>query len=187
MSDMFSTPEFEAEYTYHGSDLGATWTKKKTTFRLWAPTARWAKVCLYKSGNLFVDDRIRRVSMKPDVNGTWVAEIKGDLNGVYYTYQVSRNRRIVEVCDPYAKTTGANGHRAMVIDLNSTNPEGWEKDRDPNAGIRFTDAVIALKATRLPRFPWSTDRPLNRRRKRKSPCGRFSLEEKNMKGRVGLG
>ena len=125
MADMFSTPEFEAEYTYHGNDLGAIWTKKKTTFRLWAPTARWAKVCLYRSGNVEADDRIRRVSMKPDANGTWVAEIKGDLNGTYYTYQVSRNRRIVEACDPYARTTGVNGHRAMVIDLASTNPEGW--------------------------------------------------------------
>ena len=143
MADIFSSPEFEAEYTYHGSDLGANWTKKKTAFRLWAPTARWAKVCLYKSGDPWADDRIRRVSMKPDANGTWVAEIKGDLNGVYYTYQVSRNRRIVEACDPYARTTGVNGQRAMVIDLSSTDPEGWAADRDPNTGISFTDAVIA--------------------------------------------
>ena len=143
MAHMFSTPEFEAEYTYRGSDLGATWTSENTTFRLWAPTARWAKVCLYKSGNPENDDRIRRVSMKPDVNGTWVAQIKGDLNGIYYTYQVSRNHRIVEACDPYARTTGVNGHRAMVLDLKSTNPEGWDADRNPNAGIRFTDAVIA--------------------------------------------
>lgn len=143
MADLFSSPEFEAEYTYHGSDLGATWTRKKTTFRLWAPTARWAKVVLYKSGTLWTDDRIRRVSMKPDVNGTWIAQIKGDLNGVYYTYQVSRNRQIVEACDPYGRASGVNGHRSMVIDLASTNPDGWDTDRDPNAEISFTDAVIA--------------------------------------------
>ena len=142
MATMFSSPEFEAEYTYHGSDLGATWTKKMTCFRLWAPTARWVKVCLYKTGNPGAEDRIRCVSMKPDANGTWVAQIKGDLNGVYYTYQLSRNRRIVEVCDPYARATGVNGQRAMVIDLSSTNPEGWESDRNPNADLAFTDAVI---------------------------------------------
>lgn len=143
MINHFSAPEFEAIYTYKGNDLGATWTKERTHFRLWAPTARWAKVCLYHSGNPGANDRIRRVSMKPDKNGTWVASIKGDLNGVYYTYQVSRNHRIVEACDPYARTTGVNGHRAMVIDLKSTNPDGWENDRDPHYGIRFTDAVIA--------------------------------------------
>ena len=143
MVNHFSTPEFESLYTYDGNDLGATWSPRQTTFRLWAPTARWAKVCLYRTGESEASDRLRRVSMKADRNGTWVATIKGNLNGVYYTFQVSRNRRIVEACDPYARTTGVNGHRAMVLDLSSTNPEGWDQDRDPNAGISFTDAVIA--------------------------------------------
>lgn len=143
MINHFSTPEFESLYTYPGDDLGALWTPDRTTFRLWAPTARWAKVCLYHSGNPEAQDRIRRITMTPDKNGTWIASVKGNLHGVYYTYQVSRNRRIVEACDPYARTTGVNGHRAMVIDLRSTDPEGWENDRDPHAGISFTDAVIA--------------------------------------------
>ena len=143
MINHFSTPEFETLYTYEGNDLGATWSKQHTTFRLWAPTARWVKVCLYRSGDPWANDRIRRLSMKPDKNGTWVVTVKGDLNGVYYTYQVSRNHRIVEACDPYARTTGVNGQRAMVVDLSATNPEGWEQDRDPHDGIRFTDVVIA--------------------------------------------
>ena len=116
MVNHFSTPEFESLYTYDGNDLGATWSPRQTTFRLWAPTARWAKVCLYRTGESEASDRLRRVSMKADRNGTWVATIKGNLNGVYYTFQVSRNRRIVEACDPYARTTGVNGHRAMVLD-----------------------------------------------------------------------
>ena len=39
MSMYYSSPDFEAEYTYHGNDLGATWLPDKTSFRLWAPTA----------------------------------------------------------------------------------------------------------------------------------------------------
>ena len=49
----------------------------------------------------------------------------------------------MEACDPYARTTGVNGQRAMVIDLKSTDPAGWDHDEDPNAGIPYTDVVIA--------------------------------------------
>ena len=41
-----------------------------------------------------------------------------------------------------AKTVGVNGERAMVIDLASTNPEGWEKDTNPNADLKINDIVL---------------------------------------------
>ena len=52
--------------------------------------------------------------MTADVNGTWVAAKTGDLNGVYYTYQVEIDGKTDEACDTYARTTGVNGKRAMV-------------------------------------------------------------------------
>lgn len=140
--DQFSTDAFEAEYTYTGNDLGATWTSEKTTFRVWAPTANDVKVNLYTSGTEGTKDLIEQIPMTADVNGTWVAEKEGDLNGTYYTYLVDVQGKTNEACDPYARATGVNGKRAMVIDLDSTDPEGWDKDTDPNAGINFTDAVI---------------------------------------------
>ena len=142
MPNIYSTEKFEQEYTYEGNDLGATWTKEKTTFRVWAPTADSVQVNLYNAGTAGVDDIIERLDMKRDVNGTWVVEKSGDLNGVYYTYQVEVGGQSVEACDPYARTTGVNGKRAMVIDMASTNPEGWDKDTDPNAGKNITDAII---------------------------------------------
>ena len=81
MLEIYSTEQFEAEFTYTGNDLGATWTKEKTSFRLWAPTAIGVKVNLYQSGTPGEKDRIEQVPMRLDVNGTWVAEKKGDLNG----------------------------------------------------------------------------------------------------------
>ena len=143
MPNTYSTPDFEAKYTYTGSDLGATWSEEKTSFRLWAPTATSARVNLYETGNPDEADLIRQVRMKRDVCGTWVAEIPGNLNGIYYTFGVTVRRKRVEACDPYAMTTGVNGQRAMILDMSTTNPEGWENDQDPNAGIPFTDAVIA--------------------------------------------
>ena len=142
MPNIYSTENFEKEFTYDGNDLGANWTKEKTVFRVWAPTAESVQVNLYKSGTAGTDDLIERLTMKKDVNGTWVAEKTGDLNGVYYTYQVEVNGASVEACDPYARATGVNGKRAMVIDLDSTDPEGWDRDTDPNAGKNITDAVI---------------------------------------------
>ena len=142
MTELYSTEEFERKYTYSGSDLGARWTREKTLFRLWAPTAKSAKVNLYKSGNPGVEDRIGQIEMKSAVAGTWTAEAPGDLNGTYYTFTVELEEGIREACDPYARTTGVNGQRAMVIDLRSTDPEGWSEDRDPNAGKPITDAVI---------------------------------------------
>ncbi len=142
MPDYYATEEFEAAYTYEGDDLGATWTKEKTAFRVWAPTAEDVKVNLYESGTDGTEDLKEQLPMKRDVNGTWVAEKEGDLNGTYYTYSVTIKGETAEACDPYARTTGVNGKRAMVIDLASTNPEGWEEDADPHAGAGINDAVI---------------------------------------------
>ena len=142
MPNIYSTDAFEEKYTYTGDDLGATWTKEKTTFRVWAPTADAVKVNLYESGTPDTDDLVEQISMEQDVNGTWVASKEGDLNGVYYTYLVTVNGAENEACDPYARTTGVNGKRAMVIDLSSTNPEGWDEDTDPHAGNNITDDVI---------------------------------------------
>jgi len=142
MPNIYSTEAFEANFTYSGNDLGAVWTPLKTTFRLWAPTAAGVKVNLYESGNERSYDLTEQLKMTSDKNGTWVAEKSGDLNGTYYTYVVNINGSIREACDPYARTTGVNGRRAMVIDLDSTDPEGWDKDSDPHKDQNITDAVI---------------------------------------------
>ena len=138
----YSSTEFESKYTYTGTDLGAVWTREKTAFRVWAPTASSVRVNLYRTGDAQVNDLLESLSMNADVNGTWFIEKSGDLNGIYYTYSVTVAGNTTEACDPYARTTGVNGNRAMVIDLVSTNPAGWDTDTDPNAGKPFTDAVI---------------------------------------------
>ena len=142
MYDLYSSHTFEEKYTYTGNDLGAVWSEIKTVFRLWAPTAEEVTVNLYRSGTTGADDLIAQLHMYPDRNGTWIAERFGDLNGIYYTYLVMVDGHICEACDPYARTTGVNGERAMILNLDATNPEGWETDRNPQAGKPITDAVI---------------------------------------------
>ena len=137
--NIYSTKEFEAANTYTGDDLGATWTAESTTFRVWAPTAAEVFVNLYTAGE--GGESLGQVAMTADVNGTWVATVTGDLNGTYYTYSVNIQGKVAEACDPYARTTGVNGNRAMVINLDSTDPEGWEND-DYVTQDNYTDAVI---------------------------------------------
>lgn len=142
MHDLYSTSEFEAKYTYTGTDLGAVWTQEKTTFRLWAPTAQEVTVNIYRSGTAGQDDLQYQLPMHPTEKGTWLTEGIGDLNGLYYTYLVMVDGRMVEACDPYARSTGVNGERAMILNLSALNPQGWDQDGDPHAGASITDVVI---------------------------------------------
>lgn len=135
----FSSESFEDEYTYDGDDLGAIYTKEKTAFRLWAPTASKVELNLYEAGS--GDNLIETVSMTSDVKGTWVYEKTGDQNGVYYTYNVTVGGTTNEAVDPYAKAAGVNGMRGMVIDLDSTDPDDFGNDTKPEF-INMTDAVI---------------------------------------------
>ena len=139
----YSTADFEDQFTYTGDDLGAIWAPERTTFRVWAPTADAVSVCLYGSGGeTGMDPRLDTVPMTADVNGTWVAAVEGDLNGTYYTYAVTHGADTVEACDPYARTTGVNGRRAMVLDLDSTDPVDWDRDKIPHTSGSINDAVI---------------------------------------------
>ena len=141
MYEQYSSQEFEEKYTYSGN-LGAFWTPEKTAFRLWAPTAETVSIRLYRSGDPGADDLLAQLRMQPDVCGTWTAERFGNLNGIYYTYLVTVDGQTREVCDPYARTTGVNGCRGMILDLASVNPPQWDADADPHAGKSITDAVI---------------------------------------------
>ena len=143
MPDPYSYDGFEDAYTYEGDDLGATWSENSTTFRVWAPLATKVQVNLYKSGTQGTDDLIDVVDMTSDVQGTWVATVDGDLNGTYYTYTATVKGVVQEdIVDPYARTTGVNGNRGMVINLDSTDPEGWEDDTNPNPYENYTDDVL---------------------------------------------
>ncbi len=142
MPSTYKTEEFVSNYTYDGDDLGATWTKDKTTFKVWSPTASEVKLNLYKGGEAGVEDLIETVAMTQGEKGVWDVTVEGDLDGTYYTYSVTNAGVEKEACDPYARATGINGDRAMVIDLDSTDPEGWENDTNPNAELTFNDAVI---------------------------------------------
>lgn len=142
MHQHYSTPEFEAAFTYSGSDLGAICTDSSTRFRVWAPTAQAVSLLLYSSSDPEDSTPPRELPMAPDVNGTWVLQVPETLSGTYYTYRCVLADKVQEACDPYARASGINGQRSMVLNLPSTDPPLWQEDHNPHAGEAITDAVI---------------------------------------------
>lgn len=114
---------------YEGTDLGAVYSKEKTTFRVFAPTAESVVLCMYEAGD--GDCFISETPMEKAEEGTWFLCLEKDCKNTYYTYKVTVAGVTRETVDPYAKAVGVNGVRAMVIDLASTNPEGFAEDKGP--------------------------------------------------------
>lgn len=137
----FESKEFQNLYNYDGK-LGAIYSKSKTKFILWAPTAEKVKIAFYgKDPYNYTCEAKKIVSMNRDIKGTWVLEVEGDLSGEFYNYIVNIDSEEKELVDPYAKAVGVNGNRSMVVDLDSTNPDGWDEDNKPELKS-WTDTII---------------------------------------------
>ncbi len=131
------------QYAYSGNDLGAVYTKASTTFKVWAPTASAVKIKRYTTGSDSESGAsvIETKDMIKGSQGIWSITISGDLKNTYYTYLVTVNGTTKETVDIYARSTGVNGKRGMVIDLDETDPAGWENDKRVECPNQ-TDAII---------------------------------------------
>ena len=133
---LYKSARFEQYYTYKGSDLGVTYTPNKSSFKLWAPMCARVELNIYANGtpthiNPAIGSNLHDIyDMNYLAGGVWSAEVPGDLNGKYYTYTVYNSEGTNEVCDPYAKSAGINGIRGMILDFDTTDPEGWNQIPD---------------------------------------------------------
>ena len=126
----YKSKTFNKKYFYDGT-LGAIYKNTETTFKVWSPISTSINLRIYENGTpqyLGGSDVYREYRMVLKRKGVWECVVKGDLEGKYYTYIVSNfifNNK--EIVDPYAKSSGINGLRGMVVDFNKTNPKGWDK------------------------------------------------------------
>lgn len=117
---------------YSGNDLGASYSKKATTFKVWSPNAASVRVNIFEHGSDNEGDAgsiMSRAMSLDKTTGVWSVTINGDLLNKYYTYSVTHGKTTKETADVYAKACGVNGQRSMVVDLSTTNPVGWENDK----------------------------------------------------------
>ena len=138
IGDVMRSASFDKMFYYEGNDLGNTYSKSKTSFRVWAPTAKEVKDVAYKKWN----DKIGiDANMKKNEKGTWTFDLQGDQNGLFYTYKVNIGGVWSEAVDPYARSVAANGDKGAIIDLKETNPEIWKPGEKPNF-TNLNDAII---------------------------------------------
>ena len=100
-----------------------SYSPKQTVFKLNAPTR--PVVRLYNDG--MKGKAVKTLKMKRAGKDLWTLYVKGDLRGKFYTFDLGKG----ETPGVFAKAVGVNGNRGAVINLRSTDPEGWQNDRRP--------------------------------------------------------
>lgn len=109
-SEVVKTKEFDEMFYYDGNDLGATYTKSKTIFKLWAPTAYRVAVEIEKGNEKQIHEMTRTNQ------GVYVYESEKNLHLASYLYYVEVNGEIHKTIDPYAKASTINSNKSVVID-----------------------------------------------------------------------
>lgn len=135
--------ETEASAAYNEEGLGSVYSPSSTTWKTWSPEATSVKLKLYNTGSdsesgagvIGTYDLTKNSS-----TGVWSLTLSGDYKNVYYTYLVTVNGTTNETQDIYSQAVGVNGNRSMVVDLDSTDPDGWDSDKH----VLFDSAAEAV-------------------------------------------
>jgi pullulanase len=147
MAAMMSCQQAKTEYASYddypvrqGDLTEMTYAPSHTDFTLWAPTAEEVRVLLY-------DDALEgaasvTIPMTQGEDGTWTLTVNEDLKGKFYAFNAKvKGRWLGDTPGIMAKAVGVNGRRGAIIDMASTNPQGWESDQRP-ALRSFADIVV---------------------------------------------
>lgn len=106
------------EFHYPDDDLGLTYTKTGTTFKVFAPTAIRISLHLYPTLDT---NQGESIPLTEQTHGVWSVTVARDLKGWFYHFTVvgalslfSAHRPVI---DPYAPCVIGKTGKAMVIDL----------------------------------------------------------------------
>ena len=103
--------------------------------------AQQVKLRIYKDG--LGGKPVKTIDMKRDKSGStlWQASVKGDLKGKFYTFDVKYNGKFRGECPGiWATAVGVNGKRGAIVDMEKTNPQGWDADKRP--AIAAKDLIL---------------------------------------------
>lgn len=124
-------PQLENECLY---------TPSKTQFTFWSNAAEQMEVRIYVQSDDVQSTKV--VPLTKSEGDFWTATVKGDLAGQFYTVRSFQNGEWgLESPGIFAKALSINGQKAAIIDMNTTNPEGWAQDIRP-AMPDMTDIVV---------------------------------------------
>ena len=95
--------------------------------------AQQVKLRIYKDG--LGGKPIKTVNMKRALKGgtLWQASVKGDLKGMFYTFDVKYGGKFRGECaGVWATAVGVNGKRGAIVNMAETDPQGWSADKRPS-------------------------------------------------------
>lgn len=111
-ANVVKSAAFDEMFYYQGNDLGCHYEPKRTTFKLWAPTAYRVYVRLNKN------NQQRMLEMKREDHGVYALQVEEDLLYASYVYYVEVNGETNICIDPYGKASTINSKQSVVVNLN---------------------------------------------------------------------
>jgi pullulanase len=107
------TELFDDIYFYEENDLGSSYRRDRTKFKIWTPVAKYVRV------EVVSKDGVREVhDMDYDNQGVWYLRLRGDYEGYRYRYIIYVNGKEHSVIDPYGRSSSAHAEYSYVIDPN---------------------------------------------------------------------
>jgi len=125
ITDYCSFPEFNDE---------------RSTLKLFAPTAEHVHL-LYFENPGHEKYKFRIPMMQEEDTGVWTITLEGNHHGAAYLFEVHNDFGIYTVTDPYSIALSLNSEKSVIIDLNLSNPKGWNEDKFISLE-KYTDAVL---------------------------------------------
>ena len=116
VSEAINFPGFDDDYYYPNDDLGVTYSKEETTFKIWAPLASKVELLIRKD----FDSPYVGHYLKREDKGVYSLTLKGNYDSFHYVYLVTNNEIPTLTTDPYAKASTANGKENVVVDFEKT-------------------------------------------------------------------
>ena len=139
----------ETSWPDYAGPLGSQLLDHGTVFTVWSPSAVAVTLRLFSTSDP-KDGPSATVALERAQDGAWQHRSAERLAGAYYDYMLTfpasavsnvpsdaiinaaESTVTIRTADPWAKASGVNGERSMVVDLDSTNPDGWLSDRSPD-------------------------------------------------------
>ena len=128
------TKEFDEAFYYDGHDLGVTYTKEASTFKVWSPIATQVKV------EVQTKDGIETYDLTKGDKGVWSITISQDLELASYIYLVKVNGTWNQATDPYAIASTPNHQRTVIVDSEKIKMDS-KRELAPEVKS-YTDAII---------------------------------------------
>lgn len=124
----------DGQYEYDGDDLGCTYSATETMFKLWSPVASAAAVKIYDSPYPVAGEMPEVHAMEPDPDnpGVRMVTVAGDHEDRFYLYEMTVYGDTYDTPDLYSVALSSNSQRTQIVDLDATDPLGWDQDEHPD-------------------------------------------------------